>query len=95
MEKKARTTNMHIRVNPEIKEKAMEILDDIGISASDIFNMLLHQITIQQKVPFELVSNKYICSYGYQHDYSDIQPPDEEEYVVFESWDKAKEWINA
>ena len=94
MTKNVKSTTMNIRVNPEIKKKAMEILDEIGLSASELFNMLLNQVAIQQKVPFDLVSSKYICEFGYVHDYSKIDPPDEDDYTTFESWEKAKEWLD-
>ena len=81
MNKTTKSTSMHIRVNPDVKEKAMAVLDEIGISASDLFNMLLNQVALQHKVPFELVDSKYVCAYGYLHDYSKISPSDEEEYI--------------
>jgi len=95
MNKNTKSINMHIRVNPNVKERAMNVLDDIGISASDLFNMLLHQVAIQHKIPFEIVDSKYVCSYGYLHDYSNIFPSPEEEYHNFKTWKDAKEWLNA
>ena len=86
---------MHIRVNPDTKERAMEVLSDMGISVSDLFNMLLNQVAIQHKIPFEMVDSKYICAYGYKHDYSNIKPSDESEYETFDSWKDAKEWLRA
>ena len=35
----------------------------------------------------------YTCPYGYKHDYSKIQPPDESDYHTFGSWDEAKSWL--
>jgi addiction module RelB/DinJ family antitoxin len=45
---------MHIRVNPEIKAKAEPILDAIGLSFSDLFNLTLNQVCLKRKIPFEL-----------------------------------------
>ena len=95
MEKNIRTASMHIRVNPEVKEKAMLVLNEIGVSASDLFNMLLNQVAIQQRIPFELVSSKFVCAHGYLHDYEDSQAEEVEEYHSFDSWAKAKEWLDA
>ena len=80
MNKNIKSTNMHIRVNPDVKEKAMIVLDDMGVSISDLFNMLLNQVALQHKIPFEIVDSKYVCAYGYLHDYSNISPSPEEEY---------------
>ncbi|MCL2053578.1 MAG: type II toxin-antitoxin system RelB/DinJ family antitoxin [Oscillospiraceae bacterium] len=95
MKKTVKSASMHIRVCPDVKEKAMCVLNEIGISASDLFNMLLSQVAIQHKVPFELVDSQYVCAYGHLHDYSNIPPPKEEEYHTFNTWAEAKEWLNA
>ena len=93
--KNIKSANMHIRVNPETKEKAMNVLNDMGISISDLFNMLLSQVAIQHKIPFEIVDSKYVCAYGFKHDYSEIMPSDENEYTTFDSWKDTKEWLRA
>jgi addiction module RelB/DinJ family antitoxin len=80
MKENIKSTNMHIRVNPDVKEKAMIVLNDMGISMSDLFNMLLNQVAIQHKIPFDIIDSKYVCTYGYLHDYSNISPSPEEEY---------------
>ena len=95
MNETVKSAQMHIRVNPEVKEKAMEVLNEIGITTSELFNMLLSQVAIQHRVPFDLLSNKYICAHGHMHDYTKITPPTDEEYHVFHNWAEAKEWLNA
>ena len=95
MDKNIKSSSMHIRVNPEVKEKAMLVLDDMGVSVSELFNMLLNQVALQHKIPFEIVDSKYVCAYGYTHDYSKISPSLEEEYHGFKTWEEAKEWLNA
>jgi len=47
---------MHIRVNPEIKAEVEPILSAIGLSFSDAFNLMLNQIYLKRKLPFELSS---------------------------------------
>ena len=96
MEKNTKTASMHIRVNPEVKERAMHVLNEIGVSASDLFNMLLNQAAIQQRIPFDIVSSKYVCAHGFVHDYTE-SPVDEdtEEYRSFDDWKEAKEWLDA
>jgi len=51
-----RSSGMHIRVNPEIKASVEPILDAIGLSFSDVFNLTLKQIYLKRKIPFELSS---------------------------------------
>ena len=49
-----RTANVNIRVNPQIKEEAEAVLDEIGLNLSDVFNLLLNQIRITHTIPFIL-----------------------------------------
>jgi addiction module RelB/DinJ family antitoxin len=49
-----RSSDMHIRVNPEIKTSVEPILAAIGLSFSDVFNLMLRQIYLKRKIPFEL-----------------------------------------
>ena len=51
-----RSSSMHIRVNPEIKANVEPILEAIGLSFSDVFNLLLRQIYLKRRLPFELSS---------------------------------------
>jgi len=80
MKADTKSTSIHIRINPQVKEKAAPVLKDIGISYSDLFIMLLNQVAIQHRIPFELVDSHYVCSRGNLHDYSKISPSDESEY---------------
>ena len=79
--KETKSTNMNIKVNPDVKERALIVLNDMGVSLYDLFNMLLNQIAIQHKIPFDLVDSKYVCPYWHLHDYSNISPSDESEFV--------------
>lgn len=89
MNSATKSANMHIRVNPEVRDKAMSVLSEIGISASDLFNLLLNQVAIQHKIPFELVDSTHF----HAHDYSKMAPSPEDEYHTFDSWKEAKEWL--
>jgi addiction module RelB/DinJ family antitoxin len=59
---------MHIRVNPEIKHKVDPILAAIGLSFSDVFNLMLNQIYLKRKIPFEL-SAVELTENGYTTDF--------------------------
>ena len=51
-----KNTTINLRVNAEVKEQAGMILDAMGLSFSDAFNLLLHQIRIQRCLPFDVVA---------------------------------------
>jgi addiction module RelB/DinJ family antitoxin len=69
-----------VRINPKIKEEVTPILSELGISLSEAINMFLHQIKLNNGIPFELKRKgiielndgygSYVCEYGHIHDYS-------------------------
>ena len=50
------TAGVNLYVDAEVKEQAGKILADMGLSLSEAFNLMLHQVRIQRALPFELVS---------------------------------------
>lgn len=71
-----------VRINDKIKKEVTPILDDLGISLSEAINMFLHQIKINNGIPFNLTRKSivelndgygsYVCEYGHLHDYSKV-----------------------
>ena len=61
----ARTSNVFARVEPEIKEQAERVLDQLGISMSNAVGMFLRQVVLQQGIPFEMkLQRKVPLAYG-------------------------------
>lgn len=50
----ARTANVFARVEPEIKEQAEGVLDQLGIPMSNAIGMFLRQVVMQRGIPFEM-----------------------------------------
>lgn len=50
----AKTAMTHARLTPEIKEKAEDILKELGISISAAYEMFYRQIIAHQGIPFDL-----------------------------------------
>lgn len=50
----ARTSNVFARVEPNIKQEAEEILDQLGIPMSNAVGMFLRQVVMQRGIPFEM-----------------------------------------
>ena len=50
----ARTANVFVRVEPEIKEEAENILEQLGIPMSNAVGMFLRQVVLQKGIPFEM-----------------------------------------
>ncbi len=55
-----KTSNISVRVNPEIKQNAEVILDNLGISMSSAISMFLSQVKIQNGLPFEVKNQQMI-----------------------------------
>lgn len=52
--KMARTSSVFARVEPEIKEQAERVLDQLGIPMSNAVGMFLRQVVLQRGIPFEM-----------------------------------------
>ncbi|MBE6813393.1 MAG: type II toxin-antitoxin system RelB/DinJ family antitoxin [Ruminococcaceae bacterium] len=50
----ARTSNVFARVEPNIKQEAEEILEQLGIPMSNAVGMFLRQVVMQRGIPFEM-----------------------------------------
>ena len=48
------TTDIHVRVDVEIKEETEKILKEIGITMSDLVNMTFRRTVRERGVPFEM-----------------------------------------
>ena len=50
----SRTANVYTRVDPETKEQAEAILNQLGIPMSNAIGMFLKQVVLQQGIPFDI-----------------------------------------
>ena len=49
-----KTSTIYTRIEPEIKAKAEEILDELGLSSAEVIRLLYRQICVRKGVPFEI-----------------------------------------
>lgn len=50
----SKTSTVFARVEPEVKEQAEEVLNELGIPMSNAVSMFLRQIVLQRGIPFEM-----------------------------------------
>jgi len=50
----ARTSNVFARVDPEIKDQAEQVLNQLGIPMSNAIGLFLRQVVLQRGIPFEM-----------------------------------------
>ena len=53
-----KTATLNLRVNPELKEKAENVLEQLGIPMSTAIDMYLKQISLVGGIPFTVVLPK-------------------------------------
>lgn len=94
-----------VRIDEKIKKEVTPILSELGISLSEAINMFLHQVKLNNGIPFELKRKgiielndgygSYICECGHLHDYSKLNIKDiEKEAKNNKSYNSAKEMMN-
>lgn len=55
----AKTNTLHIRIEPNVKERAEETLKDLGLSITDAINVFLNQVILHEGIPFEIKKPRY------------------------------------
>ena len=75
----SKNATINLRVDSEVKDQAGEILASLGLTLSEAFNLLLHQVRIVRGLPFEVKQRlpielndghgSYVCEFGHVHDY--------------------------
>jgi addiction module RelB/DinJ family antitoxin len=55
-----KNTTINLRVAADIKKEAGEILASMGLTFSEAFNLMLHQVRLQQGLPFKVVAYGHI-----------------------------------
>ena len=55
----AKTSSMHIRVEPKIKEEVEKILSTLGMTPTEAINIYLKQIILNSGIPFEIKTPRF------------------------------------
>ena len=50
----AKTANLYTRIEPELKERAEKILNELGLPPSSAITMFYKQVVMQQGLPFDV-----------------------------------------
>lgn len=50
----AKTDTLHIRIEPTVKQRAEETLNDLGLSITEAINVFLNQVILNDGIPFEI-----------------------------------------
>ena len=80
----SKNTTYNIRIDSRIRKEADALYKSMGMSLSSAVNLFLTQSVIQRRLPIDDVIAEPLG-----------EPPANDEYNSFESWEQAKEWLNA
>ena len=50
----ARSANVNVRVEPDVKKQAEDILEKLGVSTSAFINMTYRQVIMKREIPFSV-----------------------------------------
>ena len=53
----AKTANIHVRMDEQIKNDAVAVLDNLGISVAEAITMYFRQVALKNGIPFELTAD--------------------------------------
>ena len=54
----AKTATIHVRMDENIKNDAVKVLENLGISVADAITMYFRQVALKNGIPFELTAEK-------------------------------------
>lgn len=55
----AKTANINLRIEPQVKQDAEAVFASFGISVTDAINIFLHQSIMEQGFPFAIQRPRY------------------------------------
>ncbi len=80
----ANNTTYNIRIDSRVRKEADELFKSMGMSLSTAINLFLTQSVIQRRLPINEIIAEPLG-----------EPPADDEYHSFDSWEQAKKWLNA
>lgn len=55
----AKSENINIRIEPELKKEAEETLEYLGLTMAEAIKLFLKQVTLTDSIPFKIEKPKY------------------------------------
>ena len=78
----AETTNVNIRMDKEIKDRAELLFGEMGMSMTTAFNIFVRQTLRQGKIPFEISVDPFFCDSNMRTLRRSIQEAESGKFVV-------------
>lgn len=55
----AKTSSIHVRVEPKVKKQVEDILENLGMTSTEAINIYLRQIILNSGIPFEIKTPQF------------------------------------
>ena len=91
----SKNTTINLRVDSNIKEQAGKILESMGLTFSEAFNLMLYQIRIQRALPFDVISYGHMPRNETLARIERIENGTAEMAGPFKTFDEYKAWAEA
>ena len=78
----AETTNVNIRMDKEIKDRAERLFGEMGMSMTTAFNIFVRQTLRQGKIPFEISVDPFFSNSNMRALRQSVQEADSGRFVV-------------
>lgn len=89
----AKTTTINTRVDAELKAEVSQILADMGLTFSQAFTLMLHQIRIQRALPFEIAAYGHTPTSSTLAQIESIENGTAEMAGPFDTYEEYKAWL--
>ena len=90
----AKTSSIHIRVDPKIKKEVEKILKNLGMTSTEAINIYLKQIILNSGIPFEIKMPQYSDEMLEAIKEADEIMENPDAYPSYDSVDKLMEALN-
>ena len=87
----SKTSSIHVRVEPKVKEEVEKILKSLGMTSAEAINIYLRQIIINSGIPFEIKNPQYSKEMEEAIEEAEKMEKSPKEYKSFETVEKFME----
>ncbi|WP_041427278.1 type II toxin-antitoxin system RelB/DinJ family antitoxin [Syntrophomonas wolfei] len=78
----AKTTNISIRMDKDLKERADAVFNEMGMNMTTAFNIFVRQTLRQGKIPFEIYADPFYGERNMKALHQSIQEAEEGKFVT-------------
>lgn len=91
----AKTTQISVRIDNEVKENADKVLKEMGLSMSTALNLFLVKVARERRIPFEVTAYSSYEPNEKTYKAMEKAEKDEDMYGPFDSVNELMEALNA